>query len=120
LLEALALRPCWVAALAESPCWFAVAGALLESLPELPWPEPPEPFEPVSPEDGDSLTEDPLPLPPEDVEGVEDVGGVDELWAGTGAPPSSLTELAGVLCWDGFPPVAVGGASEYWIPLESA
>lgn len=105
--------------MAELLCWFAVAGDLLESLPELPCPESPEPLEPVSPEDGD-LLEDPLPLCPEDVEGVEDVGGVEEVWAGTGAPPSSLTELAGVLCWDGFPPVAVGGASEYWIPLESA
>jgi hypothetical protein len=66
------------------------------------------------------LTEDPLSLPPEDGEEVEDFGGVEEVLAGTDAPPSSLTELAGGLCWDGFPPVAVGGASEYWIPLESA
>jgi hypothetical protein len=60
----------------------------------------------VTPEDPPSE----LPAPVEDVErcpGAED-------------PPPVLEEFATESCCGGFPPVAVGGASEYWIPLESA
>lgn len=67
------------------------------------------------PVDEDGLPfEDPAPEDPE-------VLVVDALWPGAEAPPLALEEWAGGSWWaGGLPPVAEGGASEYWIPLESA
>lgn len=71
---------------------------------------------PLLPEVGaPPVDEDGLPF--EDPEALV----VDVLCLGAEAPPLALEEWAGGSWWTGvFPPVAEGGASEYWIPLESA
>ncbi len=62
------------------------------------------------------VVEDGLPLAPEDPE----FAVVEVFEFGAEAPPLALDDLAGGSCLTvGPPPVAVGGASEYWMPLES-
>jgi hypothetical protein len=115
-LEALVFAPAWVTGLVVWPFWSdPAAGALPEPLSGLPCPEPSVRLESTLPADGDSVTpEDPPSELPAPVEGFECCSGAED-------PPPVLEELATVSCCDGgLPPVAVGGASEYWIPLESA
>jgi hypothetical protein len=90
-----------------------------EGLSGLPcWPEP-LPV-PVGPADPPSDPEDALPAEEPPSEGSESVEPV--LVAGADAPPFDDFEdfAGGGSWWTGSLPVAVGGESEYWIPLESA
>lgn len=90
----------------------------LSGLPCWPWPEPLPVL--VGPADPSSDPEDVLPAEEPPSEGFESVESV--LVAGADAPPfDDLEDFAGgESWWTGSLPVAVGGASEYWIPLESA
>lgn len=91
-----------------------------EGLSGLPcWPEPLPLL--VGAADPSSDPEDVLPAEEPPSEGFESVESV--LVAGADAPPfDDLDDFAGGddSWWTGSFPVAVGGASEYWIPLESA
>jgi hypothetical protein len=57
-------------------------------------------------------------FPEESPESASEPGLVDAFWFGAVAPPVDFEVFAGGLVWG--VPVAVGGASEYWMPLESA
>ena len=75
----------------------------------------------VGPEEPPSDPED--VLPPEEPPS-EEFDSEEPFLLGAEAPPfGDLEDFAGgsfVSVWTGSLPVAVGGASEYWIPLESA
>lgn len=98
------------------------------SLPEAPgevlsglpcWPTPPSLPVPVGPAEPSSDPEDVLPAEEPFSDEFESVESL--LLEGAEAPPfGDLEDFAGGSWWTGSLPVAVGGASEYWIPLESA
>jgi hypothetical protein len=103
---------------AGDPVWLPGCGWVVvappEPVPGLPCPVPPSPLVVDAPPfvEDEPPAEDPVPEEFEAAEPVEPLGAV-------GPPPAAEDFARGSRCVGGLFPVAVGGASEYWTPLES-